>query len=55
LSDELDLLREHCPLVVVEFHRSVLGEDLSQWLNRMGDEYTSIADHDPVFAFARDS
>jgi FkbM family methyltransferase len=55
LSDEMDLLREHCPLVIVEFHRSVLGEDLSRWLDRMGDEYMLVADRDPVFAFVRDS
>lgn len=55
LNDELHLLTEHCPVVIVEFHRSVLGENLTPWLDLLDDDYTLVAEHDPVFAFVRNS
>jgi FkbM family methyltransferase len=51
LEDEFDTMVEHCPVVIMELHRSSLGGDLTPHLEKLRSEYTLKADKDPVFAF----
>jgi FkbM family methyltransferase len=53
LEDEFDTMVEHCPVVIIELHRSRLGDDLTPHLEKLRSEYTLEADRDPVFAFRR--
>ena len=54
LRDELDTLTRYCSIIIIEFHRSVLGEDLSGWIEILKNEYELVEHNAPVFAFIRD-
>jgi len=53
LEDEFDTMVEHCPVVIIELHRSRVGDDLTPSLEKLRSKYTLEADRDPVFAFRR--
>ena len=55
LDEEFETMASHCPVVILELHRSSLGEDLTPYVERMRTEYTLLEDLDPVFAFRRSS
>lgn len=55
LDEEFETMASHCPIVILELHRSSLGEDLTPYLEKMRTEYTLLEDLDPVFAFRRSS
>lgn len=52
-EEEFDTMVEHCPVVIMELHRSRLGKDLTPYLEKLQSEYVLEADRDPVFAFCR--
>ena len=53
LDEEFETMASHCPIVILELHRSSLGEDLTPYVERMRTEYTLLEDIGPVFAFRR--
>jgi len=55
LDEEFETMVSHCPVVILELHRSSLGEDLTPYVERMRTEYTLLEDINPVFAFRRTS
>jgi len=55
LDEEFETMASHCPIVILELHRSSLGEDLTPYLKKMRTEYALLEDLDPVFAFRQSS
>jgi len=53
LRNEYEVLKEHCPLVILEIHRHVEEEGLSVVKQILGQDYTLVDDEDPVFVFVR--
>ena len=53
LRNEYEVLKEHCPLIILEIHRHVEEDGISVAKQILGRDYTLVDDEDPVFVFAR--
>lgn len=53
IDEGFETMVNHCPLVIMELHRSRLDDDIVRYLERVQTEYAIVADKDPVFVFER--